>query len=222
MNLYIHDPYSFSLEVSFLVDITSLRCISELQVFTLEEPFFQVHSDSVVLRINPKFISKVVSSFHLNQTIELPVFFPQPEFVAERALYSLDVKRALMYHIDRTKPFRKTQQLFVSFSNPHKGQHLSKSSIACCLVKCIQTCFAEAKRPLPAPPRPHSTRKKGVSMAFIGNIPIADICKASTWSTLPNLIYNHNCVDGLACHQAKADQAVLRTLLCIILKLIIA
>lgn len=58
--------------------------------------------------------SKVVSHFHLNQTIALTVFFLQ-DTVTERRLHTLDVKRVLMYYIDQNTLFHKSDQLFVSF-----------------------------------------------------------------------------------------------------------
>lgn len=63
-----------SWKVDFLVAITFLKCISELQALTLQE---QVHNDKVVLRTSPKFLPKVVYLLYLNQTIKLPVFLPR-------------------------------------------------------------------------------------------------------------------------------------------------
>ncbi|XP_078518308.1 uncharacterized protein LOC144782952 [Lissotriton helveticus] len=188
-------------KVAFLVAITSLRRVSELQALTIHEPFIQIHANRVVLRTNPKFMPKVVSQFHINQTIELPVFFPNPDSVADRALHTLDVKRALLYYIDRTKDFRKTKQLFVAFSPQHKGNPISKSGIARWIVKCIQICYQKAKRTLTVPPRAHSTRKLGASMAFLGNIPLEDICRAATWTTI-HTFTKHYCVDVHSKQQA--------------------
>ena len=75
-------------KVAFLVAITFLRRVSELHALTLEEPFFQVRPDRLVLRTNPKFMPKVVSAFHINQTIELPVLFPNSDSVPESSSYS--------------------------------------------------------------------------------------------------------------------------------------
>lgn len=36
------------------------------------------HKDKVSLRLHPKILSNVVSKFHLNQSIHLPVFYPKP------------------------------------------------------------------------------------------------------------------------------------------------
>lgn len=198
-------------KVTFLVAITSLRRVSEIQALTIQEPFLQMHHNKVVLRANPKVLPKVISPFHLNQSVELPVFFPQPDSVAERALHTLDVKRALLYYIERTKSFRNTKQLFVAFGPPHKGNPIFKSGIARWIVKCIQICYHKAKRTLTVPPRAHSTRKLGASMAFLGNIPLDNICKAATWST-PRTFTKHYCVDVQAKQQASVGQAVLKTL----------
>ncbi|XP_078517197.1 uncharacterized protein LOC144781723 [Lissotriton helveticus] len=198
-------------KVAFLVAITSLRRVSELQALTIQEPFIQIHSNRVVLRTNPKFLPKVVSQFHLNQTIDLPAFFQNPQTVAERMLHTLDVRRALMYYIDRTQPFRKTKQLFVAFAPQHKGNPISKAGIARWIVKCIQICYQKAKRTLTIPPRAHSTRKLGASMAFLGNIPLEDICRAATWVT-PHTFTKHYCVDVHSKQQAAVGQAVLKTL----------
>lgn len=72
-------------KLALLVTITSFRQLCKIQVLPLKEPFFQVHHDKVVLRTKPKLLPKVVSSFHLNQTIKLPVFFPHPKAVVEQA-----------------------------------------------------------------------------------------------------------------------------------------
>lgn len=68
-------PFQFLFwKVTFLVTITSLRHVSELQALTMEEPIFKIHRYRVELHTNPKFLPKVVSP----QSIEIPVFFPQP------------------------------------------------------------------------------------------------------------------------------------------------
>ena len=140
---------------------------------------------------------KVASAFHINQTIELPVFFQKPESIAETALQTLDVKRAVLFYTERTKPFRKTQQLFISFTKPNQGAANSKAGLSRWIVKFIQTCYAKAKRVLLLKPKAHSTRKKGASVAFLGNIPMSDICKAATWCT-PHIFTKHYCVDVYA------------------------
>lgn len=92
--------------------------------------FLQFKQDRVILPTNPKFVPKVPSDFHLNEPIVLRTFFPNPQTAAERALHSLDLKRCLKFYLDRTKTFRKSNQLFVAYSRPRKGLPLTKQSIS--------------------------------------------------------------------------------------------
>lgn len=99
-------------KVAFHIAITSLQRVSEIHALTIKEPYFQVFSDKVRLCTNLKFLFKVIFPFHLYQALKLLVFFPKPNTIAEHALHTLDVKRALMYYVECSKPFRKTKQLF--------------------------------------------------------------------------------------------------------------
>lgn len=76
-----------------------------------------MHKDKVSLPLHLKFLPKVVSRFHLNQPIHLPVFFPKLHASsAEQRLHSLDVRRALAIYLQRTKPFQKSLRLFVAIA----------------------------------------------------------------------------------------------------------
>lgn len=126
-----------SWKVAPLLALTSARRVGDLQALTIQEPFLQFRKNLVLLRTNPRFIPKVPSDFHLNEPVLLQAFFPQPSTPAERALHSLDVQRCLKFYIDHTKDFRKSPQLFVSFSAPRKGLPLSKQGIAWWVVGAI-------------------------------------------------------------------------------------
>lgn len=58
--------------------ITSARRVSELKASNSEPPDMVFYKDKVQLRPQPAFLPKVVSQFHMNQDICLPVcvFFP--------------------------------------------------------------------------------------------------------------------------------------------------
>lgn len=51
----------------------------------------------------------------------------------------------------------------------------------------------------------HSTRKKGATLAFLANVPIADISMAATWAS-PR---KHYCVGGDLNKEAQVGQKVL-------------
>ncbi|KAM7164028.1 uncharacterized protein RBU57_008080 [Macrochelys suwanniensis] len=89
------------------------------------------HKDKVQLRPHASFLPKVVSRFHMSQDIFLPVFFPKPHANSrEQRLHSLDVRRALTFYIERTRPFRKMPQLFVAVAERMKGAPVSSQRIS--------------------------------------------------------------------------------------------
>lgn len=84
----------------------------------------------VQLHLYPAFMPKVVSQFHVNQDILLPVVFPKPQnFNKERHLHALDVGHALGFYLERIKPFRRSSQLFIAEADRMKGLLVSSQSI---------------------------------------------------------------------------------------------
>ena len=55
-----------------LVAITSVRRVSKLAALSCKAPYLVIHRDKVVLRLQPSFLPKVVSAFHINEDIVLP------------------------------------------------------------------------------------------------------------------------------------------------------
>lgn len=66
------------MKVAFLVAITSAKTVGKLRALVSEPPYTVFHKDKVYLRPHPKFLTKVVFNFHVNQAIYLPTFFPDP------------------------------------------------------------------------------------------------------------------------------------------------
>ncbi|KAJ1101564.1 hypothetical protein NDU88_006631 [Pleurodeles waltl] len=107
----------------FLVAITSARRVSELQALSSKPPYLSVHPDKVLLHTRAFFLPKVVTPFHVGQSITLPTFYapPHPSHEEER-LHRLDPKRALAFYLNRTKDFRVDDQLFVGYVGVKKGK----------------------------------------------------------------------------------------------------
>lgn len=101
-------------KVTFLVAITSARRVSEIQALCCKEPYTVFHANRVVLRTHPSFLPKVISDFHINQSITLPTFFPNPSNPPERSLHSPDLKRVLKFYLDKTKGLRKSERLSIN------------------------------------------------------------------------------------------------------------
>lgn len=99
--------FHLSIKTAFIITITSTRKISELHTLMANTPPTTFYKDKVVLRPHSQFLLKVVSDFHVNQSIHLPVFFPKPHTSkADSSLHYLNTKRVLLYYLSRTKVFR--------------------------------------------------------------------------------------------------------------------
>lgn len=200
-----------SWKTAFLVAITSARRISEIQALCTKQPYTVFHHNRVVLRTHPSFLPKVVSDFHINQTISLPSFFPNPSSPAERSLHSLDLKRILKFYLDKTKGLRKSDQLFVNYGAMRTGYPASKRSIARWIVSCIKMAYQLANRPLLLSPKAHSTRGKAATVAFLQDVPLSEICKAATWSSV-HTFTQHYCLESDSRADTQVGQASLRNL----------
>ncbi|XP_073211168.1 uncharacterized protein [Lepidochelys kempii] len=171
-----------SWKVAFLVAVTSARRVSELRALTSEPPYTVFHKDKVQLRPHPKFLPKVVSQLHLGQDICLAVFFPKPHTDPSHcSLHTLDVRRALAFYLERTKPFRKSAQL--SVAERLKGLPVSAQRISSWITSCIRACYGLAGVPALAV-TVHSTRAQATSTVFLAQVPIQEICRAATWSSV--------------------------------------
>jgi hypothetical protein len=87
----------------------------------------------VVIRSNPAFLPKVLSEFHLSQIIEL-----QSLPVSAVDQLALCPVRALSEYIRRTKPLRKSDQLFMYFHTSCLDRPLSKCRLSHWVVDTIQ------------------------------------------------------------------------------------
>lgn len=64
--------------VAYLVAITLDRRVGELKALVSDPPYTVFHRDKVYLCTHAKFLTKVVSIFHINEAIYLPTLFLKP------------------------------------------------------------------------------------------------------------------------------------------------
>lgn len=184
-------PIKFlTLKTAFLVAITSARRIGELSALVTSPPYTRILEDRIILRPDPAFLPKVVSSFHRDQEIILPSFCEGASSSGERTFHSLDVRRAVIEYLDASKGWRKSGSLFLQFSGIGKGEKASKSSIARWIKQVIQLAYSSAGVPIPAQLKAHSTRAMAASWAERQAASVEQICKAATWSS-PNTFFRH-------------------------------
>ncbi|XP_054826487.1 uncharacterized protein LOC129323798 [Eublepharis macularius] len=200
-----------SMKVAFLVAATSARRVGELAALSCEPPYLKLHPEKVVLRTKVEFLPKVVSRFHLSQELILPVFFPVQNSEAEKALHSLDVRRAILFYLDRVKSFRLDSNLFVCFAGQNKGKRATSQTISRWVVQTILTCYSAANLPCPLEVRAHSTRSQASSAALLRGVPLHDICRAATWASADTFV-KHYALDILDRKETAVGTAVLHSI----------
>lgn len=84
-----------TLKAAFLVAITTVRRIGEISALVTNHPYTQILDDRIILKPDPAFLLKVVSSFHRNQEILLPSFCEAASSLGVKIFHSLDVRRTL-------------------------------------------------------------------------------------------------------------------------------
>lgn len=100
--------------------------MGELGARKADPPFTSFPRDMATLHPHPCCFLKISLESHFNEEIRLPVFYPKPHASREEtSLRALDARRVLAFYLDRTKSFRPSSRLFVSFSERMKAQHIS-------------------------------------------------------------------------------------------------
>ncbi|XP_030070322.1 translation initiation factor eIF2B subunit beta isoform X1 [Microcaecilia unicolor] len=173
-----------TLKTVFLVAIASARRVSELQAFSCRSPFLEFSKDRVVLRPVPSFLPKVVSRFHMSQSVFLPVLGSASGTRDQQNLRTLDVKRVLKRYIAVTDDFRRSDHLFLLFAGHRKGLSASKPTLSRWIKEMIASAYLLAGKTVPGALKAHSTRGQAASWAECSLVPPEEICKAATWSSL--------------------------------------
>ncbi|XP_029924002.1 uncharacterized protein LOC115371027 [Myripristis murdjan] len=175
-----------SIKTAFLLAITSARRVSELHALSVHGDCCRFSSDgsSVVLRPNPAFLPKVLTEFHLSQSVELRSLSPPDDGEdAEQGQSTLCPVRALTEYIRRTQAIRRSNQLFVCHNPGRLGRPLSKSRLSHWVVDAIRQAYVLSNVPIPSGVRAHSTRGVAASWTLWRGASLASICSAATWSS---------------------------------------
>ncbi|KAI2661294.1 putative aspartoacylase [Labeo rohita] len=173
-----------SLKTAFLTALASIKRVGDLQAFSVNEACLEFGpADShVVLRPQPSYVPKVPTTPFRDQVVNLQALPPEE---ADPALALLCPVRALRIYVDRTRSFRRSEQLFVCFGGQQKGNAVSKQRLAHWVVDAISLAYESQGEPCPLGVRAHSTRNVASSYALAHGASLADICRAAGWAT-PN------------------------------------
>ena len=174
---------NLTLKTAFLVAVTSGRRVSEIHAVDCREEWLVISNQRAILRTNPLFRPKIASDKNINAKIVLKAFFPNPRNAHQTELHSLDVVRSLNHYLEKTKPFRTSSQLFLSYQEGKKGVPITKDTIARWIKQCILRAYSSKDKATPVGVKAHSTRAMSTSWAEVFGASAQSICEAATWSS---------------------------------------
>ncbi|KAI2646588.1 Transposon Ty3-G Gag-Pol polyprotein [Labeo rohita] len=144
-----------SLKTALLTALASIKRVGDLQAFSVNEACLEFGpADShVVQRPRPSYVPKVPTTPFRDQVVNLQALPPEE---ADPALALLCPVRALRVYVDRTRSFRRSEQLFVCFGGQQKGNAVSKQRLAHWVVDAISLAYESQGEPCPLGVRAHS------------------------------------------------------------------
>ncbi|KAI2668407.1 ORF V: Enzymatic polyprotein [Labeo rohita] len=153
-----------SLKTALLTALASIKRVWDLQAFSVDEACleFGPGDSHVVLRPRPGYVPKVPTTPFRDQVVNLQAL---PLEEADPASALLCPVRALRIYVDRTRHFRRTEQLFVCFGGQQKGNAVSKQRLAHWVVDAISLSYQNQGEPCPLGVRAHSTQSVASSYA---------------------------------------------------------
>ncbi|KAL0194499.1 hypothetical protein M9458_008071, partial [Cirrhinus mrigala] len=175
---------ALSFKTALLTALTSIKRVGDLQALSVNSSCleFRPADSHVVLRPRPGYVPKVPTTPFRDQVVTLQALSSQED---DPNLTLLCPVRALRIYMERTQPFRRSEQLFVCYGGQQKGKAVSKQRISHWLVNAIRMAYLARGLPCPLEVRAHSTRGIAASAALANGASLTDICRAAGWAT-PN------------------------------------
>jgi hypothetical protein len=184
-----------SFKVAFLLAITSLKRVGDLQALSVAPSCLEFAPGKVkaILHPRPGYVPKVPSN--VARSIILQAFHPPPHVSDEQAkLHLLCPVRALEAYMHRTSGWRRSDQMLVCFGAPKKGSPASKLTISRWIVEAISAAYEVRNLPSPLLLKAHSTRGVASSKALLAGISLQEVCDAAGWAS-PHTFIRHYSLD---------------------------
>ncbi|XP_061094957.1 uncharacterized protein LOC133126631 [Conger conger] len=176
---------ALSLKVALLTALVSAKRVSDLCALSVHPDCLSFSgSDRVVLRPNPAFTPKVITTSFRSRVLDLVAFKPPPHDDEEDAmLHKLCPVRALSIYVRRSQPIRQADQLFVCYGAAAKGKPVTAQRFSHWLTDAINWAYECMGLPPLSEVRAHSTRSMAASRALFKGVSVQDICTAASWSS---------------------------------------
>ncbi|XP_050967151.1 uncharacterized protein LOC127166107 [Labeo rohita] len=139
---------ALSLKTALLTALASVKRVGDLQALSINSSCLEFGpADShVVLRPRPGYVPKVPTTPFRDQVVTLQAISSQED---DPNLTLLCPVRALRIYLERTQPFRRSEQLFVCYGGQQKGKAVSKQRISHWLVDAIRVAYQARGLPCP-------------------------------------------------------------------------
>ena len=124
-----------SLKTVLLLALALAKRVCDIHALSMHPSCAQLFSGDVILKPNPAFVPKVVGSC---SPIYLVAFAAPP---GEQRSHALCPVRAVHTDMDRTRVFRRSDQLFVPWANPHMGKSVTKQRLSHWVLEAIALAY---------------------------------------------------------------------------------
>ncbi|KAI2655719.1 Transposon Ty3-G Gag-Pol polyprotein [Labeo rohita] len=175
------DLKTLTLKSALLLALVSVKRIGDLQALSISPSCleFGPGDSKVILKPRHGYVPKVPSTPFRAQVVTLSAL---PSSEGDQELSLLCPVRALRMYVERSAPFRKSDQLFVCFGGRNKGQPVTKQRLSRWIVDAISLAYSSLGLECPVGVRAHSTRGVASSWAWSSGVSMAEICAAAGWA----------------------------------------
>ncbi|KAI2650071.1 Transposon Ty3-G Gag-Pol polyprotein [Labeo rohita] len=176
------DLKTLTLKSALLLALVSVKRIGDLQALSISPSCleFGPGDSKVILKPRHGYVPKVPSTPFRAQVVTLSAL---PSSEGDQELSLLRPVRALRMYVERSAPFRKSDQLFVCFGGRNKGQPVTKQRLSRWIVDAISLAYSSLGLECPVGVRAHSTRGVASSWAWSSGVSMAEICAAAGWAS---------------------------------------
>ncbi len=130
-----------TLKTALLLELSSVTCMGDLQALSVSPSCLKFGPNDSMLVLKPRhgYIPKVLSTPFRAQVINLSALPPSEQ---DQGLNLLCPVRALRIYIERSSPFRQSEQPFVCFGGRTKGSPVTKQRLSRWIIDSITLAYS--------------------------------------------------------------------------------
>ncbi len=147
------DLRPLALKTALLFALASIKHMGDLQMLSVSPSCLEFGPNDSKIVLKPRLHTQSALSFR-EQVITLSAL---PPLEKDQGLNILCPVRALRIYIERSAPFRQSEQLFVCFGGHTKGSPVTKQKLFRWIIDTIKLAYSSLGQLCPMGVRAHST-----------------------------------------------------------------